>query len=287
MNKKTKGILLLLVTSLIWGLAFIFQSAAAESINAFLFNGLRFIIGSICFIPLLYKYKIRFNRRTILIGFITGLFVFGGMNLQQYGLQFIEASKAGFLTTIYLIIVPAINYILFKEKTTSRVVISAIIVLVGIFFLTNANSGLEYGDLVIIGSSLFFALQIVFINQFGQQCDIYLFSFTQYLTVGIISLVVSILTNSFSLESIYNARISLIYTGILSTAVAYTFQTVGQKHIEPTVASIILSFESVFAAIGGVVLLNESLTVNEIFGCLLMFIGLIYSQIKKRKTSFL
>ena len=285
--KAFKGEIILFITSLIWGLAFIFQSTASAYLGSFTFNGLRFILGALSLVPLL-----RFNRhgidlkKCLKLGIILGIFIGIAANFQQYAISFTSAGKAGFMTSLYMVIVPLIGFIFFKDKISKYVIIAIIVAVFGMYFLCGENFSFAPSDIYLIVCALFFALQIVFIDRFARDVNSVLLSFFEYLTAGLMSLVIALFFEDININNIFNAASSILYTGVLSTGVAYTLQIIGQKYTEASIASIIMSLESVIAAIAGFIILKQSLSSGEIIGCILMFIAVLLAQLRiKEKES--
>lgn len=274
-----KGELVLLITAIIWGFAFVFQSTAADLIGAFTFNAFRFLLGALSILPLL-----RFNRhgmdikKCIRSGILLGIMIFLGSTAQQIGIAYTTSGKAGFISSLYMIFVPILGFILFRHKTNKNVVIALILALFGLYLINGGSFVFEMSDLIIILSAVFFALHIIFVDRFAKDVNSVMLSFVQYLTGGIIALILALIFDDMQLNMIIKSMPSVLYTGILSTGVAYTLQIIGQKNTEPAIASLILSLESVVSVIGGYLLLNETLTPIEMIGCIFMFIGVMIAQ---------
>ncbi len=281
MNKSLKGELILLITAIIWGLAFIFQSTAADVLGAFTFNGVRFLLGALSLLPLfVFNRKGIDYKKCIKLGVILGITIGIAANLQQLAMPYVSSAKAGFITSLYMIFVPIIGFIFFKEKFNSRVIFALLIALVGLFLLTGANFSFETPDLLVIFCAFFFGLQITLVGRFGSDVNSVALSFIQYLTAAIMSIVIALFFEDIKLAAIFEAGASILYTGILSTGVAYTLQIVGQRYTPAYLASIIMSLESVMAALGGFIFLREYLSIMELLGCALMFVAVLLAQSK-------
>ncbi len=287
MNKYKNNLILLLV-AMIWGGAFIAQSSGMNYVGPWTFTCVRSFeaaIFTLVSFPLLKKIMptlSSYNKKETLIGGLCcGLALTPATIFQQIGIQYTTVGKAGFITALYCIIVPFLSIFL-KKKVTLQTWIAAIISLVGFYFLSIKGSlSLDTGDIYMLCSALFFAIHILVIDHFTNKANGVLMSATQFFVVGVLSLVPSLIFEEPSLIHIKEAIIPILYAGILSNGVGYTLQIIGQKGADPTIATLILSLESVFSAIGGFLILHEVLTLRELLGCSLVFIGVILAQIKK------
>jgi len=287
-KQELKSNILLLITAAIWGLAFVAQKVGAEYIGPFAFNGIRFALGGISLIPLLLYFNKTPKQNTnnyhkqynfIIAGIITGCVLFFGASLQQIGLNYTSAGKAAFITGLYMVFVPIIS-IFFKRNIPLTIWVSVIITAIGLYFLTiNENFSISQGDLLEIIGAFFWALHILAIDYFIKKVDALRLSFVQTLTCSILSMIVSLIFEKTTISSVYEALIPILYGGIFSVGIAYTLQIIGQKHARPSHAAIILSMESVFATLGGMLILNEHLQFREYMGCFLMLSGMLLSQI--------
>ncbi len=289
-----KNSLLLVLAALIWGTAFVAQKDGAQ-LGSFTFNGVRSFLGGFVLIPvilLLDKKKSAQNKSTdkkgLLIGGICcGVMLFIASSLQQIGLSFpdTDAGKSGFITALYMVLVPILGLFLGK-KLNLRIVISVVVAVLGMYLLC-VNSGLSMsrGDLFVLACSLFFAGHILVIDHFVASYNGVKLSCIQFFTCGVLSLIPMFVFEDPNFSNILSSWLPLCYTGIMSSGVAYTLQIVGQKNMNPTVASIILSLESVFAVLAGMILLNETMLPKEIFGCILMFIAIILTQLPSKKEA--
>ena len=279
------AIIMLWATSAIWGFAFVAQRAGMEFIGPFTFNGIRFLLGSASLIPLLFwmKYKQQSpaaKQKNILKGgLLAGLVLFIGASLQQAGMVYTEAGKAGFITGFYVILVPLIG-VFIGQHITKLLWAGAIIALAGLYFLTITGTFvLQKGDFLILLSAFFWALHVQIINKLVDTHAALPLSAFQFAICGILSLLTASVFETISITTINQAIWPLLYGGFMSVGIAYTMQVVAQQHVHPAYASIILSFETVFAVIGGWLLLNEILSIRNIFGCLLMLAGIVIVQI--------
>jgi len=288
-NQSYKSDLLLLLTAAIWGFAFVAQRAGMEFLGPFTFNGIRFALGSISLLPLLLlkgnqrkntdDFKNSWSQDLLISGLLLGFVLFLAATFQQVGMVYTSAGKAGFITGLYVILVPVIS-IFMKKKTSVNIWVGAIIAVFGLYFLSvKENFGIENGDLLVLASALFFAIHILLISNFSPRMSAIRLSIVQFAVCSMLSLSTAFFTETIILENILKAAIPIIYGGVFSVGVAYTLQIVGQKHAHASAASIILSLESVFAVFGGWLILSEQLSVRGMAGCLLMLLGMVLSQI--------
>lgn len=289
-NKQLRANMLLLLTAAIWGFAFVAQRVGSEFIGTFTFNGIRFALGSISLLPLiLYLDKSKKNtesgnklitKKILVPGVLIGAIAYAGSTLQQMGLIYTTAGKAGFITGLYMVIVPIIGIFL-GQKIGKNSWFGIGLAVVGLYFLSvNKNCTINYGDLLEIIGSVFWAMHILTVDHFSKKIDPLKLSCIQFATCSILSLASALIFEQITLNSISQALIPILYGGFLSVGIAYTLQVVAQKNANPSHAGIILSMESVFGAIGGTLILGENLGIRGYTGCLLIIIGVIISQIK-------
>ncbi len=287
MNMLTSNLLLLLAAA-IWGLAFVAQRVGMEYVGPFTFNGVRFALGSFSLIPLILYYQNRspkdiqvadHSRQVVVAGIIAGVVLFIAATLQQIGLIYTTAGKAAFITCLYIVIVPILG-ILLKQYVTMSTWIGSIIAVVGLYFLC-VKDGLyiSYGEILELVGAFFWAIHILVIDHFSCRVPVLKLAFFQFSTCSILSLVAALFFETIRFESIYQAAVPILYGGVFSVGVAYTLQVVAQKNAQPSHAAIILSMETVFAAIGGWLILNERLGLQETLGCVIMFTGMLLSQL--------
>lgn len=296
--KKIGNSLLLVLTALIWGLAFIAQSEGMKYIGPFTFNGLRMIIGGIVLIPFIFIFKGEKNRagnikmirkETLVGGIACGAVLFLASSLQQYALIETSPGKAGFLTALYIVIVPLLGCFMGKRPSI-KLAAAVIASLIGLYFLCFDGESLvfEFGDILLIISALLFSVHILIIDRFSPRADAVALSCLQFLVCGVISLVPMFTLDHVSLSAVLEAKSLLLYAGVLSCGAGYTFQIIGQKSLDPTVASLILSLESVFAllgefAYGYIVGVPAALSAREIFGCAIVFLAIVLAQLPDKK----
>jgi drug/metabolite transporter (DMT)-like permease len=283
-----KSNLLLLLTAVIWGFAFVAQRSGMEYIGPFTFNTARFALGSISLIPLLVINKKR-NQKEIFLpikdktflygGLLAGTVLFLGATFQQGGLVFTNAGKAGFITGFYVILVPILGLFI-KQKTSALTWFGAIIAIIGLYFLSvNETFNINIGDILVLIGAFFWAIQILVIGFFSKRIDPFELAFSQFLVCALLSFIGAIISETIIVSKIISAYLPILYAGFFSAGIAFTIQVVAQKEAHPANAAIIMSLEAVFAVIGGWMILNESIDPRGLIGCLLMFIGMIVSQL--------
>jgi drug/metabolite transporter (DMT)-like permease len=291
-SSKIKSDLILLLAAIIWGFAFVAQRVGMDYVGPFTFNGIRFTLGVLVIIPFLVirkkssiPKKLSANDRNVLIigSLITGLLLFGGASLQQVGLQTTTAGKAGFLTGLYVVFVPLIG-IFFHHKSGIFVWLGVILSGVGLYFLSiTSNFSVDHGDLLVLACALVYSCHVLMISWLSPKMDSYKLAAFQFAVCGILSLVFAFFTETIKIHTILEAWLPIAYGGVLSVGGAYTLQVIAQKKAHPAHASIILSLEAVFAALGGWLILNEHLTNRSLFGCFLMLVGMIVVQVYPEK----
>lgn len=300
---KPKNAFLLFMAAFIWGIAFVAQSSAAAFIRPFTFNGIRCLIGGFTLLPLVIILQLQKRKtlpecesfdkerlfsaqelRTGLIGGLCcGICLCLGSTLQQFGIEQTSVGKAGFITALYIVFVPIVSALFLRKKIAPPVISSVILGLVGLFLLCLTEQfSIGKGDLYVLLCSFAFTAHILVIDHFSKKADGVLLSCIQFLTCGIISLPFILFMERPQWDQIFSAKIQILYAGVLSCGVAYTLQIVGQKNTNPTIASLILSLESVVSVLAGWVLLNQTLTVREIAGCIVMFVAIMIVQLPSR-----
>lgn len=279
------AIVMLWLTAAIWGFAFVAQKEGMEHVGPFTFNGIRFLLGSISLLPLIFwqhhtknNFKKENNSKLIKGGLLAGVVLFTGASLQQVGMVYTSAGKAGFITGFYVVLVPIIG-IFIGQHITRILWLGAVIALAGLYLLTvNGPFILEKGDLLILISAFFWAMHVQIINRLVDSQEALPLSAMQFAVCGILSMSVAGYSETITIAALSSAKWSLLYGGLISVGIAYTLQVVAQKYVHPAYASIILSFETVFAVIGGWLILNEILGIRALFGCLLMLAGMLLVQ---------
>lgn len=296
MSKKMQSNILLLITTIIWGSAFVAQKAGA-SIGNFTFGGIRTFIGGLVLIPvILLMNKGRTDsifmpqnqdkkKLSIKGGIFCGIALFVASSLQQFGVAYTTAGKAGFITTLYVVFVPLISLVMGK-KIRPIMWLCVILGCTGLYLLcmTDASFSLSRGDTLVLLCALGFSFHILVVDHFAPICDGVLMSCVQFLFAGGLGIICMFIFEEPVLKDILSCWLPILYAGVLSCGIGYTFQILAQKHAEPTVASLIMSLESVFAAISGAILLNETMIPRELIGCIVIFSAVIISNLPEKKA---
>lgn len=315
MKSKASSVIFLFLTAIIWGFAFVAQVAGGTHLGTFYFNGIRFMLGALSLIPVILLFERGEkgkNKITILAGIAAGVILFTAANLQQRGITVTGSpGKGGFITAMYTVFVPILAAVFLHKRTGRGTWFGALLSLFGLFLILSGSmsstdtpffsallkvtvgdgSGftgkftLGMGDIVLLLCAVAFAVHIVFIDHFNNSILPITFSCVQFFTCGLISLVVAVFTETITPAAVEGALVPLLYGGIMSSGVAYTLQVIGQRGAHPTVSAIILSTESMFAAIGGALLLHERLSTAAYIGCAVMMVGIIIAQIPSRGRS--
>lgn len=298
---QLKNGLLLMLAAFIWGSAFVAQSVGMDYVGPCTFNAVRNYIGALVLLPVIALFSrkgekkedlsinpgesfIKRNRILIIGGILCGLALGAGSLLQQAGLQYTTAGKAGFLTALYIVIVPVLG-IFMKRMPGLTVWLGVALALMGAYCLSVTEGfSIALGDLLVLTSALFFSIHILVIDRFSPKVDGVKLSCLQFFVSAIVSTFFAVIFENIDFSAILSAWIPLLYTGVLSSGVAYTLQIIGQKGMNPTVASLILSLESVFAALSGWVILKEPLSLREIFGCILVFSAVVLAQLPSKRN---
>lgn len=302
--KNALGSIALLFAAIIWGFAFVAQTSGAENIPTFTFNFLRSYIAFFFLSVLIGLISIKKTDiiprkkdsvKSLLTGGICcGIALFVATSFQQYGIGLYPenagaSGRSGFITALYVVLVPCVSALIFRKRIHPFVWCGVIIAVFGMYLLCFGSgiSNLYLGDLMIFLCALSFCGHILVVDYFVAKNNGILLSCIQFFTMGTLSLVTMLIFETPSWNLVLDSILPILYLGIMSSGVAYTLQVVGQKHTDPTVASILMSLESVFAVIGGWLLLNERLSQKELFGCALVFLAIIVAQIPgfKKKNS--
>lgn len=301
-KNKLTGNFFLLMTALIWGLAFVAQRVGMDYVGPLTFTALRFWLGAAVLLPVLYFMEKKSNsgkdgspdedeevavvKNKILIkaGIICGTVLFVASILQQYGLVFTTAGKTGFITALYIILVPIFGLAL-KHKPGIMSWIGVLLGTIGLYYLTITEAfTIARGDFVVLIGAFFWAGHVLFIDHFNPYVDPIKLSITQFVVCASLATIGMFIFETPSLQSIISGAVPLLYAGILSCGGGFTFQILGQRHTSPTVASLILSLEAVFGAVFGFLLLKEIMSPRELAGCMLLFSAVIISQLPQRKA---
>lgn len=292
---RLKNASMLILTAFIWGTAFVAQSVGMDFLEPFTFNGVRSLIGGIVLLPCIFLIR-RINARAgepereegtrkdlIVGGILCGLLLFAASSLQQIGIVYTTAGKAGFITAFYIVIVPVLGVFLHK-RIGWKVWTAVVMALAGLYFLCMTEKlTVGKGDLYIFLCALIFSVHILVIDHFSPRVDGVKMSCIQFFTCGIVSLIPMFLWETPRVDNLLAGWVPLLYAGVLSCGVAYTLQVVGQKNVNPAIASLLLSLESCFSVLAGWLILGERLSTREFAGCILMFAAIILAQLPEGK----
>lgn len=292
---RLKNASMLILTAFIWGTAFVAQSVGMDFLEPFTFNGVRSLIGGIVLLPCIFLIR-RINARAgepereegtrkdlIIGGILCGLLLFAASSLQQIGIVYTTAGKAGFITAFYIVIVPVLGVFLHK-RIGWKVWTAVVMALAGLYFLCMTEKlAVGKGDLYIFLCALIFSVHILVIDHFSPRVDGVKMSCIQFFTCGIVSLIPMFVWETPRVDNLLAGWVPLLYAGVLSCGVAYTLQVVGQKNVNPAIASLLLSLESCFSVLAGWLILGERLSTREFAGCILMLAAIILAQLPEGK----
>ncbi len=291
-SMKPKNALMLLLTSFIWGTAFVAQSVGMDHLGPFTFNGIRNLIGAVALIPcILFLSKVNGQTKTVdgtkkdlvMGGIACGICLFVASSLQQIGIQYTTTGKAGFITACYIIIVPLFGIFL-RKKIGWKIWTAVALAVTGLYFLCLTESfTIGIGDGYIFLCAIVYAVHILVIDYFSPRADGVKMSCIQFLVCGVISLPFMFVLEIPRWGDVIEGLGALLYTGVLSSGVAYTLQILGQKNVNPAIASLLLSLESCFSVLAGWAVLGEKLSMRETVGCFLMFSAIILAQLPEKK----
>lgn len=295
-TRQLRGGAMLMLTALIWGTAFVAQSVGMDYLGPCAFTAVRNFIGCVALLPVIaLASRLRSGAqpeeaapapgKKALFGWgaACGLLLGGATLLQQAGMQTASAGKAGFLTALYIVIVPVLGIFL-GRRPGLKVWMGVVLALVGAYLLSvKGGAGIASGDLLVIASAVVFSLHILVIDSVPAGMDGVRLSCVQFLVAGAFALVLALFLETFTWRDILSAWVPLLYTGVVSSGVGYTLQILGQRTVNPTVACLILSLESVFAALAGWAILGQALSLRELFGCALVFVAVILAQLPRKK----
>jgi drug/metabolite transporter (DMT)-like permease len=292
---RSRANLLLLLTAIIWGFAFVAQRSSMDHIGPFTFNAIRFLIGGLALVPLMLILDRRraaaqapvvaFGNRGLLIGgALAGSVIFAAATLQQMGITSTTAGKAGFITSLYVVLVPLLGLAL-GHRPPAAVWAGAVLATVGLYFLTiEGGWRMAWGDALVLAGAFLWAGHVLLIGHLSPGTDPVKLAFLQFMACAALSALAAVLTETTSMDALRAALAPILYAGIMSVGVGYTLQVIAQGHARPADAAILLSLEAVFAVIGGLLLLGEQLSARALFGCALMLVGILISQWIGRPT---
>ena len=284
-----KGIILLLMTALIWGVSFVAQSVGSDVIGPFTYNGIRTLMGGMLLTAFVLirdisagvSVKKIFNKKLLIRGIILGSIFTVASNVQQFAFSYSTAGKIAFITALYIFFVPIIGLFM-KKKIHPLIWVCIFMAGIGLYLLSVKDgdfSRINTGDILALICGFCFAFHIIFIDRFASDSDGVKLSALQFLFAGSVTVILMFIFEKPALSGIEDAMVPLLYSGIMSCGVAYTFQIIGQKYTSPVVASLLMCLESVFAVLTGIVLLGEVMTLREAAGCLLMFTAVLLAQL--------
>ena len=294
MKKTIQGCLILLLTTVIWGCAFVAQSVGMDHIGPFTFQAVRCLLGVLALLPVIFLFDLKKTDGKNYIsrwcdpklwkaGILCGIALFVASGAQQVGLIDTDAGKAGFLTSMYIVIVPFLG-LFFRKKLSPATVLGVLVAVAGLYLVSGAGAtGMAPSDMLMVLCAFAFAVQIVLVERLGMDMDGLRLNCVQCLVCSILSAVVMAFTEAPVLGDLINCALPLAYAGCLSMGVAYSLQIIGQQKVDSVPAAIIMSLESVFAALAGWLLLNERMSPRELTGCALLFTAVILSQIPTKK----
>ncbi|MGN0159439.1 MAG: DMT family transporter [Brotaphodocola sp.] len=293
-KKSLRSSLLLTLTALIWGVAFVAQSEGMNYVGGFTFIAARYLIGGAVLIPCIFllrklnadqwqclntEERKKKNHTGIIGGICCGAALLVASSLQQFGIYYTTVGKAGFITALYIVIVPLFGLFL-KKKVGLNIWVSVGVAAIGMYLLCITEGfSIGKGDFLVLLCAVAFSFHILIIDYFSPKADGVLISCVQFFTAGVIGTVLMFLYEQPTISAILSAWAPILYAGVLSSGVAYTLQVVAQKDIDPTIASLIMSLESVFSLLAGWILLGQKLSAKELFGCVLVFAAIILAQI--------
>lgn len=291
-KEQIKGILQLLLATLIWGCAFVAQSMGMDHLGPMSFQAIRSLLAVLALLPVIFlmdrdpgRYIPRWKAKGLWkTGILCGLALFVAQGLQQVGLQFTEPGKAGFITAMYIVLVPVLGLFL-RRKCGLRVWISVALAVAGLYLLSCVGvTEINIGDILILISAGAFAVQIVLIDILAQELDGLRLNCVQFMVVTVLSTLAAVFTEAPTWQAVWDCALPLLYTGVLSSGAAFSLQILGQQHLPPEPASLIMSLESVFAVLAGWVILGQTLSPTELLGCGLVFAGVILCQLKGKSA---
>ena len=285
--KNASGSLLLLLTALIWGTAFVAQRFGMNFVGPLTFQAARTLLGCVALLPVVLWRKKRlgaaFRMPSLKASLCCGLLLTGASTLQQIGLTTVPAGKAGFITALYVVLVPVLGFFL-GRRTNRRTWIGVALSVAGLYLLSSISSlSVSVGELLIMVCAVLYALQILAIDRFAPDCDGVALSLMQFLVAGLVPLPIALAVEHPQWQQLWDARLAVFYTGVFSCGIAYTLQILGQRRTPPALASLIMSLESVFSLIFGVLLLHETMTGRELLGCALMLSAVVLSQLSEMR----
>ncbi|MBR5157581.1 MAG: DMT family transporter [Clostridia bacterium] len=301
-NQKLKGNSMLLLAAIVWGASFIAQSKGVELISATSFNGIRCLLGAVVLLPVIFILDMgkkkrgaavaKIDKNLIVAGVVCGIFLCIASTLQTYGMVFTSPGKAGFITALYMVIIPIIG-VFTGKKPRAAIWVAVVTAVIGMYLMCiDSKLTINKGDVIVLISAFAFVGHILTIDYFSPKVDGVKLSCLQFFVCGAIDMIYVFIFEDLQLAPVLNCWASIGYAGIMSCGVAYTLQIVGQKYTDPTSASILMSLESVFSTLTTVILVacgwqltGGALNLRELSGCVLMFVAIIFVQLPEKKRS--
>ena len=293
-KRVIRGEWLMLLTALIWGTGFVAQRQGMAFVGPFTFIAARFLLGGLALVPVLYLTRtlpLKFSQQSAKANWLPatlacGVALFTAASLQQFGLVTTSAGKGGFITALYIVIVPILGLLL-KKKVRLVVWLAVVLATVGLYLLTiNSGVAISPGDLTVLAGAFVWAVHILLIDHFSAHVPGLLIACGQFLVTGVLGLIAALLFEDIVLSDLIAGGGTILYAGLIVVSLAYTLQVLGQKGVNPSVAALILSLESVFAVLAGALLLNERLTPREWLGCALMLAAVVITQLGTTEYSY-
>ncbi len=290
---------LLLLSAIIWGFSFVAQRVGMRHVGPFTFNAVRFALGSLVLIPFAVaamrrrssggKSDSAWKRASLIGGAVAGLVIFIGVSFQQTGIQYTTAGKSGFITGLYVVLVPILGLAI-GRKTSAGTWVGVLLAAVGLYLLSFTGAfSISKGDLIVLAGTLFWATHVLLISVLIHKTEAVLLAMVQFTACSVLSFAAAFIFEDIEITGILDATVPILYGGLISVGIAYTLQVIAQRKTPPAHAAIILSLETVFAALGGWVVLGEVIPARGLAGCALMLLGIIVSQvgtIRARESGF-
>ena len=299
--KQVRSNIILIIAAIMWGFAFVAQVKASESgIGAFLFNAIRYLLGALVLIPVIYIFERKqitkaVLRRSIFAGLISGTVMMAAVNVQQYGIELNQnAGTSGFISSFYIVFIPIVSAIVLKQKVNIRSWIAVAIAFVGLFLIsvplgtTVFNTKELLGEGLLMVCAIFWTIHILGVDRFSKESCPILFAFLQFVFCSLISFIISLFVDEISISVILGSWAPILYGGFISVGIAYTFQVLGQRDASAVVTSIAMAGEAVFAAVGGFLFMGEHMSFQQVIGAVMMSLAILLPQItvkKKTKTT--
>ena len=278
LNRKAFASLMLVLATLLWGLSYSVQSVSAESLGPFatvFFKG----AGGLFLLPFLILQKRKADKESVFGGILMGFFAFAGCVFQQLGITYSSVSKASFITSLYIIFVPLLERLLGKE-VKKKIWFCVLISICGLYFLCmNSSAGINIGDLFLLMGSIMFAVQIIVIDRYSRKCDALVLTFVSQVSVAVFAFIVMVVWEGVDFSAMSNAFLPIIYIVFIGGLLAQCLQITYQRDLDSSLASLLMSFESVFGAFFGWVLLGQVMSLRELFGCILVFVSILLAEL--------